>query len=153
MARPVYTIDVSGFTLQWAKSWPGLVGRDLPLIGVHLSQVRSPQRGAVCQLALSGTPTVDLEGYGHTASFSFTVTAVGSEGGAHRQAERGCRAVAVAMRAMTGTRQQVTINAGTPDEATAVLTHVHTVGGPSLAGDKGGEIAYRADGTFVWQTP
>jgi hypothetical protein len=150
--RPSYTVDASGLTRAWAVTVPGLCGPGNPLPGgVHLSRSRSPGRGVTATIGLIAPRDVDLEGAGDSARVTFSVRAPGSEPSARHAAESGARALAAAMRGMSGTPQLVTIQAGTAGEETWRLAHVHTVQGPLLTGDEGGEITFSVDGTFVWQ--
>jgi len=154
MSRPDYTVDAEGLTRAWATTFPGLCGPGNPIpAGVHLTRRRGGNRGTACTVELIGPRDVDLEGAGDSARVSFAIYSIGSEDGARRAAHRGARAVAAACRTMTGSPVAVTSRPGQPDEETAVLGLVHTVSGPLLTGDVGGEITYRVDATFVWRLP
>lgn len=141
------TFDAEGLTAAWARSVPGLIGRDAPILGLHLSDdIRSPQRGVVASLRV-GASSVDIEGLGHSAPIVFEFRANGGERGARAQAYRGAAALVTAARALTG--PPVVVTSG-PE--TARLSHAHTVVGPTWMGTPSGEATYRAEATFVWQS-
>ena len=150
--RPDYTVDAEALTRAWARAHPGLIGPGTSIpAGVHLTRRRSGNRGVACTLELVAPRDVDLEGAGDSARVSFRLYAVGSEDGARRAAQRAARDMAAAVRTLTGTPVMVTARPGEPDEETAKLAHAHTVSGPLMVGDIGGEITYAVDATFVWQ--
>lgn len=152
MTRPDYTVDAEGLTRAWARAHPGLVGPGTSIpAGVHLTRRRSGARGAACTVELIAPRDVDMEGAGDSARVSIKLYAIGSEDGARRAAQRAARNMAAAIRTLTGTPVIVTARPGEQDEETAKLAHAHSVSGPLIVGDVGGEITYAVDATFVWQ--
>jgi hypothetical protein len=139
------TFDAEGVVLTWVRAVPGLVGRNLPLIGIHLSEPRSPQAGAMATLRVSSAD-VDQEGLGHSAGVLFEVRANGGQDGARRESMRGARALAVAVRKLTGQPALVVTS-----EGTVKISHAHSVQGPLYSGQVGGETVYRVSATFVLQ--
>lgn len=141
------TYDIEGFVLAWAKSVPGLVGADKPIGVMCLStEVRSPNRGTLCTLRV--VPPSDVGPLGHTGRILFEVEAIGGEGGAKRQAERGARALAnVIRRDLDGTPQSVTC-----DGVTATLASAHSIAGPIWVGYAKSSI-YRVESSFIFQAP
>lgn len=137
------TFDVEGLTLAWAKSVPGLVGNGNPVGLMSLStDIRSPQKGTMCTLRVTQS---DVGPIGHAGRILFEVSAIGGEGGAKRQAERGARAIANAIRqGLDGTPRAVT-----SDGVTATLLAAHTASGPIWVGFFGQSI-YRVEATFIW---
>lgn len=145
------TFDAKRLAQTWAKQYPGLVGRDAPLMGVFLTKdARSPQRGAIASLSVSGSREVDMEGLGDRPRITFEVKAIGGEAGAEAQAERGARALAIALRTLDGSYSPL-VTSPTPYSETAKLSHTERVNGPTDMGSPGGEATYRVDATMVWQ--
>lgn len=146
------TYDVASLALAWAKSVTGLVGGDSGLVGVHLTDdLRSPGRGSMANLRVSGTSTVDVEGLGHTVSITFEVKAGGrgAEEGAKAAAERGARALATEIRKLTGAPVAITAKDGTR----ARLLIAYGVQGPLDAGQVGGQATSRVTAMFVFSDP
>ncbi|GAB3250943.1 hypothetical protein [Kineosporia babensis] len=139
------TFDAEGVVLSWARSLPGLIGKGRPLVGVHLSEVRSPQMGAMATLRVSNAD-VDQDGLGHSAPITFEVRANGGQDGARREAQQGARALAVEVRKLTG--QPVIVQT---HEGSVKIRCAHTVQGPLFSGQIGGETAYRMSAVFVMQ--
>lgn len=139
------TFDAEGVCLRWARTYPDLVGRSMPLAGVHLGDGRSPQAGAIAVLRV-GDSTVDQEGAGHSAPITWEVKANGGQDGARRQAFRGAQALAEALRTLTG--RPVFVEA---DGVVVKIQQCHTVQGPLYAGVFGGETTYRVSCVFVLQ--
>lgn len=142
------TFDVEGLTLAWAKAVPGLIGRTAPVLALLLTEdVRSPGRGVIGTLSARGARDVDMEGLGDSARLSFEFRAIGVEGGAKQQCERGARAFASALRGLDGNAVVVTSGAGD----VAKLSHAANVNGPTWVGSPSGQATYRVDATLVWQ--
>lgn len=145
---PDLTVDAEGLALAWVKAYPGLVGVGMPLIGMHLTDdARSPGKGVIGSLAVTGLREVDMEGLGDSARLSFKVEGIGGESSGKRQTERAARALANAVRTLTG----VPVVVSTPDGETARISHAHTVYGPTWLGAPAGRPTYRVDATFVFQ--
>lgn len=143
------TYDVEGLTLAWARTYPDLVGRDKPLLGVHLTDdARSPGAGALATLAVTGPRFVDVEGLGDTGTISWKVTAQGGDGGGKRQAGDGALALANALRTLTGRPVLVTSRG-----VTAKLSAAINVQGPTWGGAPRGLATYLVDSTLVWTVP
>lgn len=141
------TFDAEGLTLAWAKSVPGLLGKDGPVLSLLLTEdARSPQRGVIGTVSVGQPRVVDIEGLGDSAPTTFEFRAIGGEGGAKRQCERAARAFSEALRMLDGTPVLVTA-----DGVTAKLSSADNVQGPAWMGSPGGEATYRVTATMVWQ--
>jgi hypothetical protein len=144
------TFDVERLTQTWAKQYPGLVGKGLPLLNILLTEdARSPQVGAIATLSVTGSREVDMEGLGDPGRISFEIRAIGGEDGAKAQAKRGANALASALRTLDG--NSVIVTSPGADGETAKLSHAANVNGPAWMGSPSGQATYRVDATLVWQ--
>lgn len=140
------TFDAEGVVKAWARSVPDLIGRGKPLVGLHMSEPRSPQIGALATFRV-GDADVDEGGLGHSAPITFEIRANGGQDGARREAQRGAKALAKAARTLTGQPVIVT----TDDDGPVKIRCAHSVKGPLFAGQVGGETVYRVSAVFVMQ--
>jgi hypothetical protein len=142
----IEAVDVEGAIRAYITSYPGLTGTGNPLSGgVHLGKPRLPAEGAIGEMQII-TPR-RLDDIEDTARVSFRVTAVGEQGRAREVAERGCRALVEAIRALDGAPVTVTTRRG--DEVKLLFGDDSS--GPTFGGESGGSSTYLCDATFSLQ--
>lgn len=147
----VMLVDIGRAVQRWLNADATLVGRTRPVSnGFHLGRARSPGQGTIGEIEVGTRRPAD---WADRARVGIVVKAVGRAGveskGPGWAAERGARAMAAKVLALTGDGAIVDLGDGT--FVRLLMFDQDTAAGPVQVGDLGGEASWRLDVDVVAQ--